>query len=150
MENLHIAHDAWVLIGDGRKALFMRNAGTPQKPDLEVIDVLEDKDNPPTREQGTERPGRTMESTTARKSAMEQTDWHTRAEEKFAETVAAKLDAQARVGKFDRLIVVAPPPTLATLRKSFHANTQELIVAEVPKDFTNHPAPEIARLLTGG
>lgn len=149
MENLHISHDAWVLVGDGRKALFMRNAGTPLEPDLEVIDVLEDE-NPPTRDQGTERPGRTMESTTNRKSAMEQTDWHTLAEEKFAETVAARLDDEARHGRFARLIVVAPPPTLATLRKSFDAKTQNLIVAEIPKDFTNHPAPEIARLLTGG
>lgn len=149
MENVHISHDAWVLVCDGRKALFMRNAGTPREPNLEVIEVLEDE-NPPTREQGTERPGRTMESTTNRKSAMEQTDWHALAESKFAEGVAARLDDEARRGRFDSLIVVAAASTLATLRKSFDAKTQNLIVAEVPKDLTNHPMPEIARLLTGG
>jgi protein required for attachment to host cells len=45
---------------------------------------------------------------------------------------------------------VAPPPTLAALRKQLDGKTQQRVVAEVGKDLTKHPVPEIARLLTGG
>jgi hypothetical protein len=30
MQEIWIAHDTWILVGDGRKALMLRNDGTPQ------------------------------------------------------------------------------------------------------------------------
>lgn len=149
MQEIWIPHDTWILVGDGRKALMLRNAGTPQEPSLEVLDVLRD-DNPPTRAQGTERPGRVMQSANARRSAVQQTDWHEIAEEKFAATIAARLNAAAQQKQFDQIVLVAPPQTLAALRKQLDGKTQSLVLAEVDKDFTKHPLPEIARLLTGG
>ena len=56
-----ISHNALVLIGDGQKALFLRNKGTAQQVKLEVEQILE-QDNPATREQGTDRPGRSVAS----------------------------------------------------------------------------------------
>ena len=56
-----ISHNALVLIGDGQKALFLRNKGTAHQVRLEVEQVLE-QDNPATREQGTDRPGRSVAS----------------------------------------------------------------------------------------
>src|SRR5713101_1903162 len=52
-----IPHDSLILVGDGQKALFLRNRGSAQHVDLVVERILE-RDNPPTREQGTDRPGR--------------------------------------------------------------------------------------------
>jgi len=150
MQELWIAHDTWILVGDGRKALVLRNSGTPQKPSLEVLNVLEDDHNPPTREQGTDRPGRVMQSNLGMRSAVGQTDWHEIAEEKFAASVAARLNTAARDKHFEQLILVAPPAALASLRKELDAHAQGRIVAEVAKDLTKHPVPEIARLLTGG
>ena len=43
-----------------------------------------ERDNPPTREQGTDRPGRSSASVGVARSAMEETDWHDIAEERFA------------------------------------------------------------------
>ena len=57
MSKLAIPHDALVFIGDGRKALFLRNAGDAKYPDLKVERVFAEE-NPPTHEQGTDRPGR--------------------------------------------------------------------------------------------
>src|SRR5690554_3520108 len=150
MHEIWIAHDTWILVGDGRKALMLRNDGTPQNPSLNVIDVLKDDENPPTAKQGTERPGRVMQSNLNRRSAVEQTDWHEIAEERFTATVASKLNAAALENRFEKLILVAPPNSLAALRKNLHAKTASLIVAEIDKDLTKHPVPEIARLLTGG
>lgn len=150
MKEIWIAHDTWILVGDGRKALMLRNDGTPQKPSLNVIDVLKDGDNPRTSEQGTDRPGRVMQTGVGGRSSVEQTDWHDIAEERFAATVAAKLNSAAMENRFEKLILVAPPNSLAALRKNLDAKTTQRIVAEIDKDLTKHPVPEIARLLTGG
>ena len=150
MQEVWIPHDTWILVGDGRKALVLRNAGTPQRPSLEVIDVLRDHGNPPTHEQGADRPGRVMQSNLGRRSAVEQTDWHEIAEDKFVATIAARLKAAANEKRFEQIILVAPPQTLAALRKQLDGKTQQRVVAEVGKDLTKHPVPEIARLLTGG
>jgi protein required for attachment to host cells len=150
MQELWIAHDTWILVGDGRKALVLQNSGTPQEPSLTVLDVLKDGDNPPTHAQGADRPGRVMQSADGRRSSVEQTDWHEIAETKFAETVAARLNAAAQDRRFEQLIVVAPPNTLAALRKTLDPKTAQLVVAEVAKDLTKHPVHEIARVLTGG
>jgi protein required for attachment to host cells len=149
MGELWIAHDTWILVGDGRKALMLRNDGTPQKPSLHVVEVLQDDENPPTHEQGTDRPGRSFQSRSTRRSAVEQTDWHEIAEERFAADIASKLGRAANGNRFEKLILVAPPNTLATLRKKLDAKTAERVVAEIDKDLTKHPVPEIARVLTG-
>jgi protein required for attachment to host cells len=149
MQEMWIAHDTWILIGDGRKALVLRNAGTPQRPSLEVVDVLRDGSNPPTREQGADRPGRVAQSATGQRSAVEQTDWHEIAEDKFAATVASRLAAAASQKRFAQIILVAPPTTLAALRKQLGSKMQARVAAEIGKDLTNHPLPEIARLLAG-
>jgi len=150
MQELWIAHNTWILVGDGRKALMLRNDGTPQKPSLQVVEVLKDDENPPAHEQGTDRPGRSFQSMSNRRSAVEQTDWHEIAEERFAATIASKLGSAANRNRFEKLILVAPPSTLATLRKKLDPKTAERIVAEIDKDLTKHPVPEIVRVLTGG
>lgn len=57
MNKPEIPHDAFVFVGDGHKALFLRNAGDEKLPDFRTERVFVD-DNPPTREQGSDRPGR--------------------------------------------------------------------------------------------
>ena len=57
MKHSPIPHGALVLVGDGKKALFFRNEGTPLHVNLVVERVLEQPDLP-TREQGTSPPGR--------------------------------------------------------------------------------------------
>src|SRR5260370_39294770 len=57
MTKLAIPHNAWVFIGDGQKALFLRNAGDEHFPNLTTERVFVDE-NPRTHEQGTDRPGR--------------------------------------------------------------------------------------------
>ena len=88
MSKLKIPHDAFVFVGDGRKALFLRNHGDEKFPNLRAEKVFEDE-NPPTHEQGSERPGRVSEAAlTGRRSAVEPTDWHDIEEHHFARKVA--------------------------------------------------------------
>jgi protein required for attachment to host cells len=147
MDQIWLPHDAWILVGDGRRALLLRNAGTPQRPSLDVLNVLRDGKNPPTREQGAERPGRVMQSLTGIRSAVEQTDWHEIVEKNFAREIAGKLNSAAHAGRFQRLVLIAPPRTLSELRAHLHPESKKRIIVEIDKDLTKHPVPEIARLL---
>lgn len=141
-----ISHNTLVLIGDGKKALFLRNKGTPQQLNLQVEHILE-QDNPATREQGTDRPGRSIGSVGTARSAMEQSDWHYIAEERFAGAIADALYRLAHGNQFDKLVVVAPAKVLGNLRQAFHPEVTERIVGEIPKELTSHPIPDIEKLM---
>jgi protein required for attachment to host cells len=148
--DLKIPHDAFVFVGDGRRALFLRNDGDAKFPNLKTERVFVDE-NPPSHEQGTERPGRISKgSRTGGRSAVEPTDWHELEEHHFVRMVAAATERLVRASKVKKLFVVAPPRTLAELRLAFHPDVKACIVAEVNKDLTKHPVSEIEKHLTGG
>jgi protein required for attachment to host cells len=146
MAKISIPHDAFVFVGDGRKALFLRNEGDEKYLNLKTEQVLRDQ-NPATREQGSDQPGRTFASVGARRSAMEETDWHVIEEQRFAHDIAAALQRIVRERKVKALVVVAPPRTLAELRRAFHSEVKSRIVAEIDKDLTKQPIYEIEKHL---
>jgi protein required for attachment to host cells len=102
MSKLSIPHDALVFVGDGQKALFLRNAGDATLLNLTTAQVLTDE-NPPTHEQGTDRPGRAFQSADkTKRSGMETTDWHELEKERFARRVALALEQMVRGEKVKR------------------------------------------------
>jgi protein required for attachment to host cells len=141
-----ISHNALVLIGDGQKALFLRNKGTAHQVKLEVEQILE-QDNPATREQGTDRPGRSVSTAGTARSAVEEADWHLIAKERFAGVIAEALYHHAHDNRFDKLVVIAPAKVLGNLRKAFHADVTEKIVGEISKELTSHPITHIEKLV---
>lgn len=147
MIHVSIPASALVLIADGKRARFLRNAGDPQHVELVTERELE-QSNPPTRAQGSDRPGRFHSGNGVGRSAVEQTDWHRQAEERFAAQIADALYRLAHARAFDDLVVVAPPKVLGVLRSSFHAEVATRVVAEVPKDLTHRPVHELARLFS--
>jgi len=139
---------ALVIACDARKALFLTNAGTAFAPSLETREVLEADDNPPTREQGTDRPGRMPDHTaagggTGPRSAMEATDLHALAEDRFAAAVAARLAERHRREPVGALVIAAPSRFLGELRRHLDPALLPVVLAEFPKDLTKHPVPEI-------
>ena len=148
MSKLKIPHNAFVFVGDGRKALFLRNEGDEKYPNLKTERVFEDV-NPLTHEQGSERPGRVSKAfDSGQRSSVEPVDWHHIEEHRFARRVAAAMEDIVRARDVPALVVVAPPKTLADLRHAFHADVQARVIAEINKDLTKHPVGEIERHLT--
>lgn len=149
MSNPRIPHNSFVVISDGRKALFLRNAGDDKFPNLKREEVLADE-NPSTHEQGADRPGRTFKrAKTNRRAAIAETDLHDREEQRFLQTVADRMERLVRERNPDALVVAAPARALAVLRHHLHPDVQERVILETDKDFTNHPIYEIERLLFG-
>jgi protein required for attachment to host cells len=148
MTKLKIPHGAFVFVGDGRKALFLRNDGDEKFPNLKTESVFED-DNPLTHEQGSERPGRVSKALdSGQRSAVEQVDWHHIEERRFARKVAAAMEQVVRARRAPALVVVAPSKTLADLRSAFHDDVKSRIIAEINKDLTKHTVVEIEKHIT--
>ncbi len=136
----------WVVVADSEKALFLRNLTDHWTPELEVIEV-ETQDNPPNREQGTNRPGRMPDTGPGQRSALAETDWHELAKQRFAREVADTLYTKAHQGAFDALVLVAGPKVLGNIREGLHTEVQRRIVAEIPKNLARHTLRDIERLL---
>jgi protein required for attachment to host cells len=141
-----IPHEAWVLIADGEKALFLKNITDEEDPNLEVV-RKEEQDNPKDIDQSANRPGRMQDTGVQQRSAMDDTDWHELAKERFADDLADLLYKQAHKHRFEKIVLVAAPKILGELRKTIHKEVADKVIAEVPKTLTNHPLDEIEDLL---
>ncbi|MDE3174784.1 MAG: host attachment protein [Pseudomonadota bacterium] len=145
MKKPTIPHDAIIFVGDGRRALFVRNHGDEKFPNLRAERVFAD-DNPATHEQGTDRPGRsTMSADSSRHSAMEATDWHDIEEHRFVKRVSEALEGLVRERGAAALVIAAPPRALADLRHALHQDVKARIVLEINKDLTKMPLWEIEK-----
>lgn len=143
---LRIPHNAWVLVGDGEKALFLRNEGDAEYPNLVTMEVVR-HENPATREQGSDRPGRFQDGPNIQRSSVDNTDWHRLEKERFAIELADHLYQSAHRQEFAHLVIALPPKTLGDLRHHLHEEVKSRIIAEVDKDLTHHPVHEIERVL---
>jgi len=152
MASFRIEHDTWVLIADGEKALLLRNEGDAEYPNLQVVREIHEE-NPPTREQGADRPGRLRDdvgrgaSGQHHVSAVQDTDWHRIAKERFADEIADRLYRMAHRGDYERIILVAPPLVLGEMRHKLHKEVEAKVVGEVAKTLTSHPVPEMEKIL---
>ncbi len=149
MTGMQIPANALILVGDGEKALFLRNKGDEAQANLQVERVLE-HENPPTHAQGTDRPGRFNDGPTVSRSAVDNADWHALEKTRFAAEIAEALYKAAHAGRYDKLIIVAPPKTLGDLRKALHKEVSGRVIGEIDKDLTNQPPYEIEKRLTTG
>src|SRR5689334_22371940 len=108
MFNLKIHSGDWVVVCDGAKALILENAGDAISLNLKTREVHRQADEK-THEQGTDAPGRSINSVSARRSAMEQTDWHEQAEQRFLADLTKRLDAAVTAGETKSIVLIAPP-----------------------------------------
>ena len=148
MSKLKIRPGEWVVVCDGAKALVLQNVGDEKFPNLKTKEVYE-QDDPKTHELGTDAPGRAINSIDARRSAMEQTDWHAQAEKAFLEKLVGRLNAAVEAGEMKKLILVAPPRALGVIRQAYSTNLRNALHAEVDKDFVKLPVHEIEKHLVG-
>ena len=143
---MQVPHNSVVLVADGEKMLFFRNAGDDEYLNL-AVEVKEVQDNPATRDQKTDEAGRSFPSSGPGHHAYSETDFHQLEEDRFAAEAADMLKKRALQGDYDSLIVVAPPRTLGELRKHYHKEVEKRLTGEIAKDLTGHPVPEIEKIL---
>ncbi|QYX57774.1 host attachment family protein [Roseovarius sp. SCSIO 43702] len=135
-----------VVVTDSEKALFLRNLTDHEDPNFEVEDQ-EEQDNPSDAEQSANRRGRMPDTGEGHRSAMDDTDWHELAKERFAKDLSDILYKEAHAGNFDHLVIAASPQVLGVLREEMHSEVLDRLVADIPKTLTNHPVDEIEKIV---
>mgnify|MGYP001106404343 CR=1 FL=1 len=141
-----IKHHTWVLVADSEKALLLENLTDHEDPNLQVVRKKE-QDNPSDLDQSANRPGRMDDNGPGQRSAVDDTDWHELAKERFASDLADLLYGHAHKGNFDDIILVAAPSVLGALRAEMHPEVIGKVKAEIPKTLTNHPLREIESIV---
>ncbi|MCM2474057.1 host attachment protein [Rhizobium sp. CG5] len=141
-----IATKAWVIVCDGAKALFLQNVGTANAVNLSVVEQMSQPDEA-TRDLGTDRPGRAFQSEGSARSAMEETDWHEKAEADFLLAVAGRLAALVENGDIQDMVLIAPPKALGLLRPALGAGINNVLRAEIAKDYVKLPVADIEKHL---
>jgi protein required for attachment to host cells len=126
----------WILIADGSRARLIANQRSAEGY-KQVIDTDFIADKRSTHDLGSERPGRTHDSTGEARHAMQSpTDAHREEKRHLAQRVSDFLEEQRRQKAFERLIVIAAPQALGDLRNNFSSSLQNMVVEEINKDLT--------------
>lgn len=137
----------WIVVANSSQAKLFKVLTFPSK-----ITAIKNLAHPESRlhdqDLVSSKPGRSFQSMGVSRHAYQSvTDPHHAEMEKFARHVAEYLTASFNKGEFKRLYVMANPSFLGLLRQYMDHNTQKSIVAEVPKDMTEHTTEDIERQL---
>ena len=139
----------WILIADGTQARVLEYTG-PGK-GLKQVDGLDFAiDSIQARDIMADRPGRSHSSVGHGRSGMEpKTDPVEYRETQFVKSLADMLDRQQQKGAFDRLVIAASPTAMGDIRKAMTPGVKKTILAELDKDLTNLPTPQLNKHLDG-
>ena len=140
-----LRHGVWLAICDGQKALLVENQGNNSFPKLEKRQVFE-QDNPLSHEQGTSPPGRAF-SSSGRRSATQESDFHQQQADLFLTNFAAVINDSVDTGRISGLVLIAPARALGRLRPQLSDRVHKIVVAELARDYVKKPLYEIERLL---
>ncbi len=136
---------SWVVVADGSHARILSNAGPGTGLSL-VVEHEAPQARAHTAELGADRPGRTADSTTPARHAMQpRIDWQRQEKERFVARLAEEIGAARE--RFDGLVLVAPPRVLGELNRRLDEATRAKVVGTLRKDLTWVPLPELAQHL---
>jgi protein required for attachment to host cells len=139
----------WILIADSTQARIACNEGPGRgvKPVFE--EVLHGR-NLPGREINADRPGRAFDSAGLGRHAKEPpTDPRENEKQHFIRELAALLDKGAKQGRYDRLVLVAPPKALGQLRATISDAVRAKVSGELDKDLVHVSMHQLAGHLGG-
>ena len=132
----------WYVIADGGRARFV--ARDDEGAFRTLSSFVSTELHKSAHELGKDRPARVKESASPARSAIEpRRDLHEAAKEDFIAAVAETLASEQKDGKFDELVLVAPPGVIAELKGSLSKLTAKIVVKELHKDLTKVPDHEL-------
>jgi protein required for attachment to host cells len=133
----------WILVADEARArVFEAERGDAVL--VEVADFIHDAGRHHPQERFADRLPRAHDSMGSARHAIEP---HTDAEmieaQRFARRLGDVLEVARNEQRYARLIVLAAPRFLGTLRETLGAQVAKLVVAEVDKDLTHETAVQL-------
>lgn len=141
-----VRKDSKVITVDGSRMAMFKNIGEAFAP---VLELVEERKNPSLRtsELGTDKPGRSFQSSSSRRATHELTDLQQQEEDRFVTEVAQRIEKIASETKAG-VVLVAAPRALGVIRKHLKPATTAKLLAEIPKAFGPDDAESLAKMLT--
>lgn len=136
----------WIVVADGGQARFLETADDRR---FALVGELVSPDrHDKAHELGRDRPGRSHESGTVTRHAIEpRGDPHGRAKQRFLGLVADQIGRAEASRRFDQLVLVAPRRQLDALRRQLADAAHDRIRLEIGKDLVKLPAGALAERL---
>jgi protein required for attachment to host cells len=132
----------WIAIADGEHARFVKPDDNNVLHTVQALDSV--SAHLRSRELGSDRPGRSVESATSAHHAVGQRhDLHEMEKEKFARLVADELNAATARDEFDELLLVAPAHVMHELREALGQAAVSRLVGTLDKDLVKTPDHEL-------
>jgi protein required for attachment to host cells len=135
--------NTWVLVADRSRARIFHAVPEVQPSYI----VLANFDHPESRQKAQETesdsPGRVQLRGSARSAVEPHIDRTHLTAQHFAAELIEYLKVACQARRFERLVVVAPPLFLGTLRKMYTSQLQQKIVLEVSKDLVGVTEPDL-------
>lgn len=136
----------WVMVANSSTARFFEVEKDGSLKEFELVEHPESRMY--ARDLVSDRPGRSFESATVARHAIEPTTSPKEVEfNHFAKQLTEILNSAHQEGKFKRLYIVASPHFLGLLRPLIKSSTAQALTAEIDKDMTQLSAQEIRKQL---
>ncbi|MFQ5564705.1 MAG: host attachment protein [Parvularculaceae bacterium] len=133
----------WFVIADGGRFKVFDSEGPKQ--DLKLIkDAESDESRRPSRNIGTDKPGRGRNIGTGAPFALQPgQDFHNAAKREFLKSSMEFVNHGAREGRFQQLVVVAPAKALAAIRSATSQDALDKTIASLSLDLSKIPESEL-------
>lgn len=132
---MKIPHKAHVALVDGNRFLVLRNNGQPFEPSLELVaepDLEVTNFSAGVRNQDPSAPRNGSSDLNELAHGAAAANW---------------LNARAKAGEIEQLVVVADPKTLGEMRRHYHVELKDRLAGELAKSLTGEPIPTIEKVL---
>jgi protein required for attachment to host cells len=97
-----------------------------------------------SRDTGSDRPGRSFESSGGAHHAVGQRhDLHALEKKRFVKLIAEQINAASGSDEFDELLLIAPPRALQELHEALDAAARAKLVGTLEKDLVKTPDPDL-------
>lgn len=130
-------------IVDGENFELYRNTGAEAEPRLAAMDV------PELEATNFSAGARRLDGPTRHQARTGDGSNDALDESAHVAAVTGWLNGQVLSHEIDQLVVVADPRSLGEMRRHYHKQLKDVLVAEVPKNLAGRPAQEITRILHG-
>ena len=135
-----------ILVADGEHARVV--VPTPQRQFRTINSLDSTMAHHRSADLGTDRPGRSFESASPLRHAIQpRTDPHRAAKEGFEHFIAEQMNAAAAEGQYDRLVLVAPAHALHDLRAALDGLAESRLDGTLTKDLVKIPDSDLAEHL---
>ncbi|RCK42647.1 host attachment protein [Thalassospira xiamenensis] len=141
----------WILVADGGKAHVIAVTRDAEGRHLETVEEMR-ADNRSSQEIASDKPGRGFANPAGnqqRHAMPPASDPHEHAQKEFVDDVVRYLADECKQGRFDNLIVIAPPKVMGEVRTKMPKPLAEALDGEIVKDLTNVPLGDLPRHLSG-